>query len=211
VDPAPPPTRVNRAPPPTRRATLEDVPDLARMLTRAFLDDPVAQWSCRSQALRPRVLEDFYAVRTRQMLAEQEVWITPQRSSAALWTPPECWRTTVRQDLELARCLLHPRLLARMPMIVAGLIGVERAHPAQPPHWYLGILGTDPAVQGAGHGSAVLAPVLRRCDSDGVGAYLESSKERNLDFYARHGFRVTRELRLPRGPKMWGMWRDPAV
>jgi hypothetical protein len=55
----------------------------------------------------------------------------------------------------------------------------------------------------------MLRPVLEQCDSDGVAAYLESSKERNIDFYARHGFRVTRELRLPRGPRVWPMWREP--
>jgi hypothetical protein len=42
----------------------------------------------------------------------------------------------------------------------------------------------------------------------GVGAYLESSKQSNVDYYARFGFRVTREVRLPRGPRMWLMWRD---
>jgi hypothetical protein len=55
----------------------------------------------------------------------------------------------------------------------------------------------------------VLQPVLEQCDADGIAAYLESSKERNIDFYARHGFRVTGELHLPRGPTMWLMWRDP--
>jgi ribosomal protein S18 acetylase RimI-like enzyme len=180
------------------------------MLTRAFLDDPVSMWVCRSHTLRPAVLEGFYSTRLRQMIAQQEVWTTAECSSAAMWAPPEQWRTTGRQDVELARCLMQARLLARVPLILSGLLGIERRHPHQPPHWYLAVLGTDPRAQGNGHGSAVLAPVLERCDSDGIGAYLESSKERNLDFYARHGFRVTRELALPRGPKMWTMWREPA-
>ncbi len=33
--------------------------------------------------------------------------------------------------------------------------------------------------------------MLDRCDEDGVGAYLESSKESNIAYYARFGFRVT--------------------
>jgi ribosomal protein S18 acetylase RimI-like enzyme len=196
------------APPPTRRATLQDVPALAQMLARAFLDDPVAAWSCRPDALRSGVLERFNALRLRHLLPESEVWTTPELSTAALWAPPKRWRTTLRQDAELARCLLHPRLLSRAPLIARGLIGLERRHPPHPPHWYLAVLGTDPSAQGQGHGSAVLQPVLTQCDADGVGAYLESSKERNLDFYARHGFRVTAELRLPRGPRMWAMWRE---
>src|SRR5213078_4575676 len=64
-------------------------------------------------------------------------------------------------------------------------------------------LGTDPPRQGEGIGSALLAPVLELCDRDHVPAYLESSKEQNVAFYSRHGFRVTDELHLPKGPPVW--------
>jgi ribosomal protein S18 acetylase RimI-like enzyme len=96
-----------------------------------------------------------------------------------------------------------------MPLVTAGWLALERRHPAEPLHYYLAVLGTDPDQQGRGLGSRVMRPVLDQCDSDGLGAYLESSKERNIDFYARHGFRVLEEVRLLRGPSMWKMWRDP--
>jgi ribosomal protein S18 acetylase RimI-like enzyme len=193
----------------TRRATVADLPQLSRALARAFDDDPIAQWSCPRERLRPSILERFHRTRLDQLLAHDDVWTTDELSSAALWVPPDHWRTTVREDIALARCVTHPRLIARLPVTVAGLLGMERRHPRNPAHWYLAVLGTDPPAQGRGLGSAVLRPVLDRCDSDGVGAYLESSKERNIDFYARHGFRVTRELKLPFGPTIWPMWRDP--
>ena len=83
-------------------------------------------------------------------------------------------------------------------------------HAQQPEHWYLSILGTDPAAQGRGIGASVLQPVLDRADADGVGAYLESSKESNIAFYRRFGFEVIGEHEFHvGGPTVWPMWRDP--
>ena len=193
-----------------RRATSEDVPALATMLARAFQDDPVAGWAWRPDALREAALESFQATRTRQLLPHGEVWTTDDLSSAALWAPPGHWHSSFRETLELVPAFARPRLIWRAPLVAAGWEKLERSHPRTPPHFYLAVLGTDPDAQGGGLGSAVLRGVLDQCDSDGVAAYLESSKERNIDFYARHGFRVMEEIRLLRGPSMWKMWREPA-
>jgi ribosomal protein S18 acetylase RimI-like enzyme len=196
-------------PPTVRSATAADADALAAMLMRAFEDDPVACWAFPPPGPRRRALERFQALRLAQLTPEEEVWTAADHSCAALWAPPGRWRRTVREDLSIASCFAHPRLAHRIPLVVAGFVAVERLHPAEPAHYYLSVLGTDPAQQGQGLGSALLRPVLERCDRDGVAAYLESSKERNLDFYARHGFRVREELRLPRGPRVWTMWREP--
>lgn len=195
--------------PQVRRASAADAPTLARMLARAFFDDPVASWAWRPDRLRQKAFERFQLIRLHQLLGDDEVWMTDDLTSAALWAPPRRWRISTRETMQFARAFAHPRLLARLPLVAYGWHKLELAHPPRPHHWYLAVLGTDPSAQGHGLGSAVLRPVLEQCDSDGVGAYLESSKERNIDFYARHGFRVTDELRLLRGPRAWGMWRDP--
>ena len=104
-----------------------------------------------------------------------------------------------------------------LAVVVAGALayfGIDKfwisKHPASPPHWHLAVLGTEPEAQGKGRGSSVLQPVLDRCDRDGEPAYLESSKEGNVPFYERHGFRVTERLDVPKGgPSLWLMWRDP--
>jgi ribosomal protein S18 acetylase RimI-like enzyme len=195
--------------PAVRRATPADVPVLARVLARAFLDDPVASWAWRGDSLRLRALERFQAVRLRQLLVHEEVWTNAELSCAALWAPPGHWRSSLRETAALVPCFLHPRLIGRMPLVALGWEQLERGHPRTPEHSYLAVLGTDPSAQGRGLGSSVLEAMLEQCDRDGVAAYLESSKERNVDFYARHGFRVTGEIRLLRGPVMWPMWRDP--
>lgn len=195
--------------PQVRRARRADVPALAQMLARSFFDDPLATWAWRPDRLRLKAFERFQRVRLAQLLADDEVWISDDLMSAALWAPPRRWRVSIPETASFTRAFAHPQLLARMPLVAYGWHKLELAHPLRPAHWYLAVLGTDPSAQGRGLGSAVLAPVLEQCDRDGVCAYVESSKQRNLDFYARHGFRVTEELRLVRGPRAWGMWREP--
>jgi len=192
-----------------RRATAADLPGLSDMLARAFEDDPVTAWSSPAWGPRLGMLQRFHRARTRHHLRHNEVWMTVGGEAAAVWAPPEAWKTTPREDLELIASMMTPRLAHRIPLVSRGLFGVEKAHPTHEPHWYLATLGTNPAAQGQGLGSAALLPVLEQCDRDGVAAYLECSKERNVDYYARFGFRITEPLRLPRGPEVWLMWRDP--
>ena len=86
-----------------------------------------------------------------------------------------------------------------------------RARHPKEPHWYLHFLGTEPARQGRGIGSAVLKPMLDTCDAQGLPAYLEATSERNRSLYMRNGFEDHGEpLRLPDdGPLMFPMWREP--
>ena len=195
-------------PPPVRRATAADIPALAAMLARAFHDDPVLSWACPNERRRPAHAERFFAARLRQLLPFEDVWTTEALDGAAIWAPPGEWHTSLRATLDFLPATFAGRAVHRLPIVLPGLARIDARHP-ESPHMYLSVLGTDPVAQGRGIGSALLAPVLRQCDEDGVPAYLESSKERNVAFYARHGFQVREELPLPRGPRMWLMWRDP--
>jgi len=190
-----------------RKATTADVPALARSLARAFDDDPVMGWLFPDPRRRPRWTERFFSVRLRQLLRQDEVWATADGTGAALWAQPDRWKLSTAETVSLVARIVGG-VGRRTPRGLRGLELIEEHHPREP-HWYLAVLGVDPEVQGGGLGSALLAPVLRACDEDGVAAYLESSKERNIAFYARHGFRVTDELRMPKGPPVWLMWRDP--
>jgi ribosomal protein S18 acetylase RimI-like enzyme len=183
---------------------------VAAVLTAAFMDDPVTNWAAPADRHRAAVIRHFFRCYFDFHAGEGTVYVDPARRGAAVWALPGNWKTSVGQDLRISRAFAHPRHWLRAPTVARGLLGLEREHPPEPPHFYLASLGVEPEQQGRGLGSRLMEPVLDICDSDRIPAYLESSKESNIAFYSRHGFRVTGELKLSRrGPTMWPMWREP--
>ena len=192
-----------------RETAPADCGELARSLADAFMDDPVAAWAAPSDRLRWNCLRRFFGAYLAIRVPMDLVWNDSGLAGVAIWSPPGKGVTTTLEALRLMTGFTHPRLWPRGPLVGYGLLSVEHLHPAQPDHLYLATLGVKPSEQGRGLGSLLLGPALALCDRDAVSAYLEASKEDNVPFYARHGFRVTREIKLPRGPTMYAMWREP--
>jgi ribosomal protein S18 acetylase RimI-like enzyme len=193
-----------------RKATLADAPRLAQALASAFQDDPVIAWIFPDEQRRRAVLPAFMEFRLRKLaFPHDQVWMTADGTAAAVWLPPPGrWPLSRRQRLRLLPPLVRFFWL-RTVSVLAGLERMEQRHPDDRSHWYLFILGTEAAAQGRGLGSALLAHMLAGVDADGMPAYLESSSERNLALYGRHGFEVTGEVAIPGGPRIWPMWREP--
>jgi ribosomal protein S18 acetylase RimI-like enzyme len=195
------------APHAVRHATDADKDALAGALARAFDDDPVMNWFFRAPGRHSERNRRFFAMRLRQLMPHGETYTIDGAPGAAIWALPDRWRLGRFEEFRMGVALFSA-IWTRVGQVIRGVELIERAHPRDP-HYYLAVLGTDPEAQGQGIGSALMQPVLEMCDRDEIPAYLESSKERNIDFYARHGFRVTGEIDLPDGPRVWPMWRDP--
>ena len=184
-----------------------DVARVAAALARAFDDDPIMGHLLPPGRHLGRLAGYFTGALRVQHLEHGLCFTTEDRAAAALWDPPGDWKMTVGQIARGGRWMF-PAFGRYVPRALRCLSLMEKQHPTEP-HYYLAVLGTDPSRQGKGLGSAVLQPVFERCDTEGVPAYLESSKASNIPFYERHGFKVTGEIALPNGPSMWPMWREP--
>jgi GNAT superfamily N-acetyltransferase len=185
-----------------------DLEALEDVLQAAFWDDPVMMYLFPDEPSRARrSARLFHALLKRHYLPMRTVWTTSDQAGAAVWAPPGHWKLSTAQILRSLPALLLG-LGTNTVRSLRFMEEVDRHHPSEP-HWYLGILGTDPPQQHRGIGSALLTPVLERCDQEGLPAYLESSKESNIAFYARHGFALTGELNAKGAPTMYRMWREP--
>jgi GNAT superfamily N-acetyltransferase len=207
---APPPAPADRVPGVTvRRATEADVDPMAAQLARAFFDDPVMAHVFRNAARRPEAMRRYFTSQMRgDYLPYGGCYTTDDHRGSAVWAPAgKPLLTGLAGIANLVRVL--PFVVTHLKTTLDMIALIESMHPHEP-HWYLATLGTDPEAQGKGVGSALMQPVLDQCDAEGWPAYLESSKERNVPFYARHGFKVVEEVPLPGGgPSIWTMWRRP--
>jgi GNAT superfamily N-acetyltransferase len=192
-----------------RKATPDDVPRLAEALARAFDGDPPMRWFLSDAATRVERARRLFEVMLRRVhLSRDYCYTTQDVVGGALWVPPGTWRLGVVDQVVLLPGMLRVfgRGLARAQR---GLAVMESGHPTAP-HYYLDSLGVEPEWQGKGIGSALMEPVLARCDAERMPAYLNAGSPGSRDLYLRHGFKVTEEFRLPDdGPPLWRMWRDP--
>jgi len=191
-----------------RRAAGRDLPMVVETLVTAFVDDPVMTWCIPDTRRRPPILRAIFELTVDVYQPHGEVYITePTPVAGAVWVPAGCQATGEEADLLAAWYLEAAGENSERARVVLELMG--QCHP-QEPHDYLFLLGTRPEWQSRGLGSALLREVLERCDREGRPAYLEATTEANRRLYLRHGFEVTGEIRLPAGPSIWPMWREPS-
>lgn len=193
--------------PQPREAVASEWTQLVHALALAFEDDPVIEFIFPDPQGRLGRLKRFYALTIPRLADHGRMTTVDGVPGAAIWqapSPPGPQR--LGQAWLLARLVW---VLGRRSGAVMQLGEMMERHHLREPHWYLGFLGTAPAHQGRGFGSAMMDPVLSLCDEQGMVGYLESSKEQNIPFYERHGFAVTGEIQIASGLKLWPMRREP--
>ncbi len=192
-----------------RHVTRADLPAVVDAMVGGFCEDPLYVWMYPDGALRAGYLRETFELITGLALPRGHLYTNAERSAVAAWTAPD---VALVDDVEGDRFadMVERHIGDRVRHVIAGMLETE-AHRPPEPHFSLHSLVVDAAAQGRGQGARLIAPVLARCDEDGLAAHLTSSAARNVPFYERHGFRVVAETELPGGgPVMRSMIRSPA-
>jgi GNAT superfamily N-acetyltransferase len=188
--------------PTVRTMTAADERPAISTIVLAFAADPVSRWTWphphQYVAAMPTLARAFGG----RAFTQGAAYCTNEYIGAALWLPPG-----VLPDEEgLAEVL--ERTASPSVRDAASVIFEQMAkyHPSEP-HWYLPLMGVDPAHQGKGHGDALMSYALERCDRDRAPAYLESTNSRNISLYRRHGFEPLGAIQVGTSPTLTPMLR----
>ncbi|CAL9534662.1 hypothetical protein SUDANB121_04130 [Nocardiopsis dassonvillei] len=202
-----------------RTATMDDLPGVARVLGRAFHDDPLFRWLFPDAMLRmsrttraSALMAGFVHVPlgySALVEAREDPERGPVVRGAALWSPPGGEEGGAAAALRSLPHWLEMVGPARFPRVLRYFAALA-SHAPREPHWHLQVLGADPAVGRSGIGTLLLRAGLDRADADGVPVYLETMNPANVRYYTRFGFETIDTLAEPGTPLTHLMLRPPA-
>ncbi len=184
-------------------ATADEKDAVIAILTLAFSTDPATRWTWPDPKTYLEAFPHFAAAFGGAAFEKGSAHRVGS-AGAALWLPPG----TGPDDAALMAVMMRtadPATAGDGPQLMQQMASY---HPHEP-HWYLPLLGADPAHQGSGVGSALLRHATDQCDRNGVLAYLESSNPRNIPLYERHGFEILGRIQAGSSPVITPMLRKP--
>jgi ribosomal protein S18 acetylase RimI-like enzyme len=183
-------------------ATPADRAKLIDVLTLAFSNDAAVRYMFPTAHAFLAGFPRLAAAMGGAALGAGSAWVAGDHAAAALWLAPG-----LSPDGEGIGAVVG-EFAPPERLEVLGAVGelIDHYHPKEP-HWYLPMIGVDPAHQGRGLGSALLKAALARCDAEGLPAYLESSSPKNVPLYERHGFEVIGEIKPGDHPGLTPMYR----
>lgn len=153
------------------------------ILVRAFINDGFVRWLYPDQDIYLEAMPQLSEVFIDDAISNNSGWIVKD-AAVACWTPPD--GETCRER----RLKIHQRYLSKSRQEALHHF-FESCAPYYPKeaHWYLGLLGVEPGLQGLGIGSALLQDRLKKIS--GIKASLETTGQINRYFYEHNGFDVT--------------------
>ena len=176
--------------PDVRLAEQRDVPRIAATLTIALADSRWTRWALPDDGRMQRLTRLHELDAGHRGVSTRSAWITDDVTAVAVWEPPT-GTAPLPADVSAALARELPYLAAdRWSAVAATTDLITGARPAEP-HWWLAHLGVRPSSRRRGLAAAVLAPVLVRCDAEGMLAAAAVYSWANVRFLRGFGFEVT--------------------
>jgi GNAT superfamily N-acetyltransferase len=189
-----------------RRALPGERIGVVASVAAAFAEDP--GWAFILGEEYERLVTHFAGALFDVRIASDGAWVTDDLAAVAMWDSPGKSDASAGHAASVwarYRAIAGEDAFERLVSYNEAVAAVSLADP----HWYLGVLATQPQRQRQGLATAVLAPILDEADRLGLACCLETSTAENRRFYERRGFTQATDVVLPGGPATWWLRRGP--
>jgi len=195
-------------------ATHSDLDEAVGCLAAAFAGDPITGFLLETGPGYRERLTQFFSLLMRARLA-LGMPVLVARDTAGIQgaamgysTVHPAWPRDVAEDWDR-----FEQAIPGLPERMAAYDEIAAKGKPPAPHYYLGVIGTDPSLHGRGIGTQLLRSFCDASAGDPLssGVYLETAQAANLVFYERAGFAETGRgslgsatlwcLYLPHGPR----------
>jgi ribosomal protein S18 acetylase RimI-like enzyme len=172
-------------------ASSSDIAEAVSCLATAFARDPITGFLLQTgPGYRERVTQFFSLLMRARIELKMPVLVARGANGIGGAT---MGYSTVRSEWPAALTEEWVRFENAIPGVADRMaIYDEVATKFKPraPHYYLGVIGTEPTLQGSGIGTQLLNSFCEVSASDPLssGVYLETAQASNLRFYERAGF-----------------------
>lgn len=196
---------------PLNRSRLGDATEL---LADAFLDDPFAAYMIPDESQRRRGIKRMMGRCLSYGMLYGHVDTTENLDGVAAWVKPEYVKFNFMRMLRSGMIAI-PWILGRAATrrFSQAMSDADRLHSKHAPgrHWYLFILAAGPNSQRRGVGTALMRHGLARIDAQGLPCFLETTAQKNVEYYPRHGFEMVETATVGDGPLgVWAFLRQPS-
>jgi GNAT superfamily N-acetyltransferase len=174
------------------------------VLTLAFAGDPACRWAWPDPQQFLEAFPHFEQAFAGRAYELGTAYYHAGYSGAALWLPPHA-----TPDEEAVTQVIRDTVTDQVKGAMFTMLEQLEVHHPEQAHWYLPLIGVDPAHQGKGIGSALLTHALKACDEQQLPAYLEATSPRSVALYERHGFVALGCIQVADSPPIVPMLRKP--
>ena len=190
--------------PTVKTITMADEVPAIDTVVLAFAGDPIARWNWPHSHQYLTSMPSLVRAFGGNAFSHSGAYCTDDYIGVALWLPPG-----VQPNEQTLTEIIESTVSASLRADAFGMFEQMASYHPSAPHWYLPLIGVDPAHQGKGHGDALMTYALQRCDHDHLASYLESTNPRNIPLYQRHGFEVLGTIQVGSSPPLVPMLRGP--
>lgn len=170
----------------------------------AFATDSGARWFSPRADTFLHNMSAYARLTTRTAISHKSAFCTENCNGVAVCLPPG-----VELDGDKLANILKPGFSSSDAKDMEELAKQIHQYRPQEQHWYLPIIGVDPAHQLQGLGGKLMTHICKHFDLQGKPAYLEATNPRNTSLYLRHGFEVLVTLQVGASPTITPMLRQP--